>query len=100
MSLLYIFRRDDLGRLPYLALCIKESMRLHTPVPIVGRQVDTEFEIEGVTLPIGTLIDVHIHQMHNNKAVWGEDCHVCIFTDLVICTHLKLCLADVIHNFN
>ena len=64
-------------------MCIKESLRLHTPVPIIGRQVETEFEMEGVTLPTGTLIDVHIHQMHINKAVWGEDCQVCLFRTLV-----------------
>ena len=68
--------RDDFGRLPYLTMCIKEAMRLHSPVPVIGREVDTEFEIEGVTLPVGTLIDVNIYQMHNNKAVWGEDCGV------------------------
>ena len=71
-----VLSRDDVGRLPYLSRCIKESMRLHTPVPLVMREVEREFELDGVTLPVGTTVDVNIHLMHNNKAVWGDDYQV------------------------
>ena len=73
-----------MGRLPYLTMCIKESMRLHAPVPYIGREVDKEFELDGVTLPVGTKVQVHFHLMNNNKAVWGDDCKVSIVCNFTI----------------
>ena len=61
-------------------MCIMESMRLHTPVPFIAREVDKEFELDGVTLPVGTKVQVYFHLMHNNKAVWGDDYKVSIGT--------------------
>ena len=29
--------RNDVGRLEYLTMCVKESLRTHPPVPNVGR---------------------------------------------------------------
>jgi cytochrome P450 len=30
---------DDVGNLKYLEMCWKEAMRLHTPVPFIGRKI-------------------------------------------------------------
>ena len=72
------------GNLPYLTRCIKEPMRLHSPVP----NVDTEFDIEGVTLPVGSRLCVNIEGLHHNKAVWEEDTKVT--TVVIILTHTAL----------
>ena len=71
-----LFSRDDLNNLSYLTLCIKECMRLHSPVPMIGREVDREFVMDGVTLAPGTFVEINIHALHHNKAVWGEDHNV------------------------
>jgi cytochrome P450 len=31
------FHRDDLAQLPFLTMCIKESLRLHPPVIVIAR---------------------------------------------------------------
>lgn len=67
------FYRDDLSELNYATMCIKEAMRIHCPVPFVGRETTKEFELEGVTLLPGTLIDVSIHLLHHNEDVLGAD---------------------------
>ena len=59
--------------MPYLSQCIKEGLRLHSPVPHIGRVVDREFEIEGHTIPLGTRVDISVYQLHHNTAVWGDD---------------------------
>ena len=65
--------RDDLGRLTYTTMCLKEAMRLHPPVPIIQRETNQEFQLEGVTLPPDTFIDIFIYLLHHNEAVWGAD---------------------------
>ena len=59
--------------MPYTTRCIKEALRIHSPVPTVGREVDKEFEIDGVRMPVGSRIQVHIHALHHNQEIWGAD---------------------------
>ena len=68
-----MFYRDDLSGLPYLTLCIKESMRMFPPVPGISRQLNSEVVIEGVTLLPGTRVSTAIYAMHHNPKVWGDD---------------------------
>ena len=65
--------REDLSRLDYLTMCIKESMRLNTPVPFISRQLTGDLQIDGHTLPKDAFIDVNIFSLHHNRAVWGND---------------------------
>ena len=46
---------------------------MHTPVPWIARQLSEPLEVGGVTLQPGTIIDVNIHNLHHNPAVWGDD---------------------------
>ena len=62
----------DLSRLNYLTQCIKESMRLHTTVPFIGRHVTSPVELDGVQLPVGTSIDINLWNMHHNPHVWSD----------------------------
>ena len=51
-------------------------MRLHTPVPSISRAVEEEFVLDGVTIPVGVNVEINIHSLHNNEAVWGTDYNV------------------------
>ena len=65
--------RDDLTNLPCLTIAIKESMRLHSPVPAISRRLTKPMTIEGVTLLPGTSVVMSLALLHHNTAVWGED---------------------------
>ncbi|XP_035694462.1 cytochrome P450 4F6-like [Branchiostoma floridae] len=63
----------DLHKLPYLTMCLKEAMRLHTPVPMITRATLEDTVIDGVTVPKGFDIGIHLYGLHHNPAVWGPD---------------------------
>ena len=53
-------------------MCIKESMRLHTPVPFIERQTTKDMDIDGYFLPSGTVVDIQLYVLHHNAHVWEE----------------------------
>ncbi|ELV12707.1 cytochrome P450 4B1 [Tupaia chinensis] len=67
------FQWDDLGKMTYLTMCIKESFRLFPPVPQVYRQLSKPVNfVDGRSLPAGSLISLHIYALHRNSAVWPD----------------------------
>lgn len=67
-----ILFRDDLGKFEFLTQCIKEGMRLHSPVPLISRESTKEFTLEGITFPPGTFFGINIYGLHHNPAVWTD----------------------------
>ncbi|NXL96194.1 CP4B1 protein, partial [Alectura lathami] len=64
---------DDLGKMPYTTMCIKESLRLFPPVPAVSRQLSEPVTFfDGRSLPEGTQIGVSIFAIHRNRDVWED----------------------------
>ncbi|XP_024050096.1 cytochrome P450 4B1-like [Terrapene carolina triunguis] len=64
---------DDLGKMIYSTMCIKESLRLYPPVPAVSRLLSKPITFpDGRTLPEGSLVGVHIYSLHRNPAVWQD----------------------------
>nr|XP_003411242.1 cytochrome P450 4B1 [Loxodonta africana] len=64
---------DDLGKMTYLTMCIKESFRLYPPVPQVYRQLSKPVNfVDGRSLPAGSLISLHIYALHRNGNVWSD----------------------------
>jgi len=68
--------RDDLKELPYLTCCIKEAIRIHSPVPFIGRSTTKDIEVDGKTIPAGVNIDIVIYDIHHNPHIWGKDHNV------------------------
>ena len=58
---LFIIYRDDLNNMPFLTMCIKESLRLNPPVWLISRQTTKDMEIAGYHLPANTHVDIHIY---------------------------------------
>ncbi|CAM5162800.1 unnamed protein product [Natator depressus] len=64
---------DDLGKMTYSTMCIKESLRLYPPVPGVSRLLSKPITFhDGRTLPEGCLAAVNIYSLHRNPAVWQD----------------------------
>ncbi|KAH9504233.1 hypothetical protein Btru_064424 [Bulinus truncatus] len=63
---------EDLSKLPYLTIVIKESLRLHSPVPFIQRELTVDTEIDGKITPAGTMISIVLYNCHHNPSVWED----------------------------
>ncbi len=76
-----IFGDDDAGdvehaqlsRMRYLEACIKEALRLFPSVPVMGRQLLDDLEVDGETAPKGATAIVFTYLLHRNETVWGKN---------------------------
>nr|XP_033497164.1 cytochrome P450 4B1-like [Epinephelus lanceolatus] len=62
---------EDLSKIPYTTMCIKESLRLYPPVPGISRQTTKAVTFsDGRTIPKGSNISIHLFGIHRNATVW------------------------------
>ncbi|XP_060653756.1 cytochrome P450 4p1-like isoform X1 [Drosophila nasuta] len=64
---------NQIGKLQYLDCFLKESLRMFPAVPLTGRQAVRETELaNGLILPAGTQIILHIFDIHRNIKYWDS----------------------------
>uniref|UniRef100_A0A8W4F6R2 Docosahexaenoic acid omega-hydroxylase CYP4F3-like n=1 Tax=Sus scrofa TaxID=9823 RepID=A0A8W4F6R2_PIG len=64
---------DDLAQLPFLTMCIKESLRLHPPVTIISRCCTQDVVLpDGRVIPKGNICVISIFGIHHNPSVWPD----------------------------
>ncbi|XP_012664933.1 cytochrome P450 4F6-like isoform X2 [Otolemur garnettii] len=62
---------EDLAQLPFLTMCIKESLRLHPPVTVMSRCCTQDVVLpDGRVIPKGNICMVSIFGIHHNPSVW------------------------------
>ncbi|CAG6014785.1 unnamed protein product [Menidia menidia] len=62
---------EDLSKIPYTTMCIKESLRLYPPVPGMSRKISKPMTFfDGRTLPAGFQIGTSVFGIHRNPVVW------------------------------
>ncbi|KAM9353519.1 cytochrome P450 4B1-like [Symphorus nematophorus] len=62
---------EDLSKIPYTTMCIKESLRLYPPVPGISRRITKPMTFfDGRTVPAGTLVGTSVFGIHRNATVW------------------------------
>ena len=63
---------DDVSKLKFTTMCIKESMRLFPPVPFVHRMLTEELTIGDHTIPKGVWLVVAIACCHRRPDFWKD----------------------------
>lgn len=63
---------QDLSKMEYLTMCLKESLRNYSPVPFIQREFTHDFEVDGRKFPAGTPVTVHIYGVHHNIDIWED----------------------------
>ncbi|XP_023299145.2 cytochrome P450 4d1 isoform X1 [Lucilia cuprina] len=63
---------EDLNNLHYVELCIKETLRMFPSVPLLGRKVTEECEINGKIVPAGTNIGISPLHLGRQEELFPE----------------------------
>ncbi|XP_064615693.1 cytochrome P450 3A24-like [Liolophura sinensis] len=61
---------DNIQQLPYLEMCLHESMRLFPPILRLSRGAEEDICIKGHFLPKGTGISVPVYVLHRDPEYW------------------------------
>lgn len=66
---------SEVRELPYLNACIKEALRIHTPIPMPLPRLAPKggIEIGGRCFPEGITVSGSPWVLHRSTALWGED---------------------------
>ncbi|KAG4071215.1 hypothetical protein HA402_008950 [Bradysia odoriphaga] len=63
---------DDFNKFEYMDRVIKESMRIYPPVPFISRKLSEDYQHDGFVQPEGTLVNIHIFDVHRDPAVFPD----------------------------
>ncbi|NXY48014.1 CP4B1 protein, partial [Ceuthmochares aereus] len=64
---------EDLGKMTFTTMCIKESLRLFPPAPSVSRYLSKPVTFpDGRSLPAGCQVALNIFAIHRNREVWDN----------------------------
>ncbi|XP_031487164.1 ent-kaurene oxidase, chloroplastic [Nymphaea colorata] len=66
-------KEENLQQLPYLNAVFHETLRRHTPVPVVPlRYIHEDTQIGGYNIPAGTQVAINIYACNTDKNEWEE----------------------------
>ncbi|GFP82363.1 licodione synthase [Phtheirospermum japonicum] len=65
-----LVQESDASNLPYLQAIIKETFRLHPPIPMLSRKSVSDCVIDGYKIPAKSLLFVNIWSMGRNPTYW------------------------------
>ena len=63
---------EDLTKLPYLEMVVKESMRLYPPAWLLGRRAERDYDLGGYHLPAGSFAIVSPWVFHHMAEYFPE----------------------------
>lgn len=65
-----LVQESDATNLPYLQAIIKETFRLHPPIPMISRKSVSDCMINGYNIPAKTLVFINNWSMGRNANYW------------------------------
>ncbi|CAL5326286.1 unnamed protein product [Camellia sinensis] len=66
-----LVEESDISRLPYLQAIVKETSRIHPPVPfLIPRKVETDVEVCGYIVPQGAQVLVNAWAIGRDPSIW------------------------------
>ncbi|XP_027188289.1 6,7,8-trihydroxycoumarin synthase-like [Cicer arietinum] len=64
--------KDDIEKLVYLKAVIKETLRFYAPVPLIPRETNKSFNVNGYKIEPKTLVYVNIWAIHRDPETWKD----------------------------
>lgn len=63
---------DDMSRLKYTTVFLKEVMRMHSTVPLISRWLTKPLVLDGVEIPSNLYVDILIQCINHHPDVWPD----------------------------
>ncbi|KAF6133886.1 hypothetical protein GIB67_040650, partial [Kingdonia uniflora] len=67
-----IVKESELSHLSYLNVCVKETLRLHCPIPVVLRRATETCNLMGYTIPKDTQVWVNLWAIGRDSRSWED----------------------------
>ena len=62
---------NDVQEMKYLERVLKEVQRVYPSIPIIGRNIKKDLELQGnYIVPKGTQLCINIYSLHHNPNIW------------------------------
>ncbi|RYR65565.1 hypothetical protein Ahy_A03g011501 [Arachis hypogaea] len=65
-----LVEETDIQNLPYIRAIVKETFRMHPPLPVVKRKCVAECEVDGYVIPEGALILFNVWAVQRDPKYW------------------------------